>query len=1135
MPWMVVVPNRIDARGNIVDYVPVLKDGKPALLDELLSESMLLSSPLPVTAEPALIPNFIGFLGLDGLDGFRGAGVFFNVEGLLITSGHSFFEKNKLLSTNASRVFVYRKFSQGRPIGREVDFTAMPCHRIPVPKTGGEPFQWIGSGLDLVAYEPPAGFFASLGVKQLSWKDLSTTAEGQVTVYGNPSGVPLVSSGAICMDENLMDTRGLLSHTASTREGFSGSPGVVRGNNGKLSVVFTHVCGDIRSENLNHGAQIWGIYELLRIAGKLPTPQLETLFSHTESRETKRQRRANLLFDEYVGGLVSTVEQERDKAANDEAKDRLCGGDEPQGYHPAFTTQKRSDKTYAGIANFKSTSKHGNWSDMADSATAEPAELKHHLSPHVEKLLLKIQQLEDKQKLLEDQLSVTLLSIVPIFEDKMTAASLDPSAPVLSESPDVHTPATCDPAQAMKARMPTMPTYATWSQSRNVDGLPGRSAGRSMPPNSYDWSKKLHSPPGLPPPLPSRYSKTFEHFSKRASFGDKAYKNFLKEEEILAVPQAWSEMTDGNIGKQLTDAEARALLDGVVKNPVGLLAFQGVDPETLLTLPCFSSMRQYIDAAGIQVKNITRASPMSAEKPGVGVVMKNDIGETVFARTAVATKRGHDKNQPEMLNIPEEVVAVMKKIGIDFTSTGKNEGVSSKYVFPPTGTKGSLESLISQSEGMRLTPNMDAVPTTCSTGTREETERFRTILKECYEEYPASTPPLFQWQSGDDSTGTWSKLFNDIFMSFDGSKSAGWSAILKPGQKSAWLNDVDGQALLIKLSLQRLALRMCCIEKLGSMRPLEMVLLGLKDPSVVFTKSEPHTEKKADKKAWRQIWASSLLDSVVQCITHKAQNVEDIAAYASGMLNSQAIGIGHHDAGIERFGEILDRLSYYGDIYDRDASGWDLTVVRDAIMLDAERRTFRGQTSYECMGVFSSLLQAQGLISSAHIACIGKDLWECAKFGVTDSGSVSTSAQNSPIRQIQVRLCGATAAVSVGDDLLYTGLIDDAMLSSFGVVTKPGGGCHGPSGPHEFTSHSWTKEDGKWNAKFLNFHKLLAGACFKAKTVEGSWSLGTDALGGMLFALRHCQAERQLFSRFLHDMGIADCEALVLVPNGDWC
>jgi len=450
----------------------------------------------------------------------------------------------------------------------------------------------------------------------------------------------------------------------------------------------------------------------------------------------------------------------------------------------------------------------------------------------------------------------------------------------------------------------------------------------------------------------------------------------------------------------------------------------------------------------------------------------------------------------------------------------------SKFVWPPSGTDASLSSLQSQSQEISLTANMDLVvagdnPATCPVA---ET------LGEIYEEYPQTVPRLFAASTGELRPGFvdkhhqgFSEFMDDIYNSMDGEKSTGWSNCLLKGPKKTWLNNEINRKDLTELAVLRLILRYVAAPYLGQMRPLEMINLGLKSPSILFTKKEAHSSKKALSKTWRQIWACDLVDQVTQLLVHFGQNKNDISAYATGSLKSQAIGMGHHDDGIAHFGKVLDWLGEAGNIDDKDAHGWDLTVCRDAIVLDAERRIFcvaLEPDQEHLRPVINRLLFAQAMIGSAHVACIGGSLYESLKFGITDSGNVSTSAQNSPIRQAQVRLAGAKRATSLGDDLLSVGLIIAAMLASFGVrtkdlateVSKP------PEGPHDFTSHRWTKVNGIWKAEFLNLPKMLAHADFRATTKDGVRSLNPDAIAGMLFALRHSADSTKVFIDFLSRM-----------------
>lgn len=573
--------------------------------------------------------------------------------------------------------------------------------------------------------------------------------------------------------------------------------------------------------------------------------------------------------------------------------------------------------------------------------------------------------------------------------------------------------------------------------------------------------------------------------------------NFMSEDVETRAPRSFSDL--GGVGKS-ADIRCDQMFLDCFDDPIHMLQFTGYDPDQLLT-HCFHELREYKDAAEIKI---------AEDRP----LMRDSTGTPTFVRVAscgAPTVPGTNKPTP----MSQQALDVLRGLGKDFSDPDH----VSRFVLPPSSVEGCEESLRAQSLEMDLDSNMDDVVTP------EQME----ILASAYAEYPPTdarfiSPP----KRGETHYNKMDRLFTDIYNSFDGLKSSGFSALYKKGTKKEYLNTEASRGFLSKVVMQTLILRLIYAPFLGCMSPIEMVVAGLKDPSIIFSKKEAHSRSKATKRTWRQIWCCSLRDAVCTLIMHYMQNKADISAYSLGGLHSQAIGLGHHDLGIERFGKTLDYLvdkSPDGRLFDRDATGWDLSVCRDAIMIDAERRAYCARDSLRNPNrliLLFRLLVIHALITSAHVACLGKWLWECLKAGITDSGGPSTSAQNSPIRQIQAMLAGAAAACSLGDDLITAGDVLEYLLKKWGVKTKVlanGEGSNPASGPHDYTSHRWRKTNGTWAAEFLNLDKLIAHADLRTTpTSDGIRMLSDDARAGMMFCLRHSPDQLEFFERFCRGM-----------------
>jgi len=339
----------------------------------------------------------------------------------------------------------------------------------------------------------------------------------------------------------------------------------------------------------------------------------------------------------------------------------------------------------------------------------------------------------------------------------------------------------------------------------------------------------------------------------------------------------------------------------------------------------------------------------------------------------------------------------------------------------------------------------------------------------------------------------------------DGSKSAGWSALYLRGQKSVWQTE-SGKQELSYLTRCRIILRLLWGRKaMHDMTPLEMVEHGLKDPLWAHIKTEPHPPHKANEKRWRIIWASSVLDAMCTAMTSRHQDKKDIELYKGGVGGKptyHTLGMGHHDEGIVEFGKVLDRIMAQGYIQDEDAKAWDMSVQRSWVYADAQRRCLAYQGP--CHEIFCELQWCEAAANSAHCLCYGTKVIEILKAGITGSGVLTTSGQNSFMRAWLADLCGAKDMAANGDDLIAVG-ISKAKIEEAGYVSKGLAECTSKDGPVEFTSHQYTKVNGAWTARFLNLDKMLA------RLMLGDKKPTVEALCGCLFALRNSEEQTAQF------------------------
>jgi len=319
---------------------------------------------------------------------------------------------------------------------------------------------------------------------------------------------------------------------------------------------------------------------------------------------------------------------------------------------------------------------------------------------------------------------------------------------------------------------------------------------------------------------------------------------------------------------------------------------------------------------------------------------------------------------------------------------------------------------------------------------------------------------------------------------------------------------------------------------MGRMTPSEMVALGLKDPHVASIKAEPHNKSKAESKRWRTIWVQSVLDALVQMVTHRNGCKREIAKYQDAEHHVGGVGMGHADDGVRRTGDVgLWLAAGNSKIASVDAQGWDLGVDRDSLMYDAARRI--DTLSDEGLSVWDYDLYAvytlcECLANSAHVLAIGEDLFEVCKFGITASGVGSTSSQNSAVRGMHAHNITRRRVHANGDDLLVAGALtpeEKHKFETWGVKHKKVTVSDFTAGEAvPYTSHLYRYSPliaGPWPdiidigefaggtilATYDNFEKMCARMLLKY--TKGSPP--DDVLGGVAFAIRHSPEQENAF------------------------
>jgi hypothetical protein len=512
--------------------------------------------------------------------------------------------------------------------------------------------------------------------------------------------------------------------------------------------------------------------------------------------------------------------------------------------------------------------------------------------------------------------------------------------------------------------------------------------------------------------------------------------------------------------------EAEAVIYRVVETE-GPLAFPDLLQFTqaeLLSTPYFLIFHTYTAAGD---KNW---SEFADDKD----VFFDSNGEPCFTKIGTCKPSGHfgDGAYKQM---PSEVIATMKRLtGVDFDFK--------PWYWPPEDVGSARVSLREQSKKQKRSNWVKPIKEKYPNGVD---------MEQYYKLYPWNRSVLLGRENG------FKTMFDVCIQSYEFKKSTGWTGNYLDGPKGRWFKEPK-RSDMYHLVMCRAVLRYHAYHtmkqhhlRLGTLHPKTMVKLGLTDPKIAFIKGEPHEQKKID--AWRLIWNVSFVDQLNQDILHREQNKLDISAYQKQTLTIQANGMGHHDAGVDHLGEVMLGQFQSGEATDADASGWDLSVPRDGIMMDGDRRVSRlihpegDEQGALRKVVIVDLLEIEAVCNTAHVVAIGEDLYQSNRFGITASGVPSTSGQNSPMRSIQVLLAGAESSISLGDDLLYQtkdGSIDRHFMEKCGVRTKGIPITKKLSDGVEFTSHQYKLVDDKWVAYYLNFDKMVARLVYQFVLTE---------------------------------------------------
>jgi hypothetical protein len=302
--------------------------------------------------------------------------------------------------------------------------------------------------------------------------------------------------------------------------------------------------------------------------------------------------------------------------------------------------------------------------------------------------------------------------------------------------------------------------------------------------------------------------------------------------------------------------------------------------------------------------------------------------------------------------------------------------------------------------------------------------------------------------------------FLKTFLGYE-DKSSGVSARYRNMKKSAWVKAYPEE--VVDLALSRLILIAVAGAQLGELDAIDLVKYGCADVKDIFMKPEGHSPAKTEEGRFRLIWISSLVDLTVQAMLHKADNAAHVEAYQSGRLTCAALGMGHSPDGLRQLVRAFDREGVAGVNVSSDASAFDLSIDGSFIHSDGDRRRTN------CIDPdVGRLVKRYAHVLCSHVLNNNGDVWLCEKYGVTSSGQLSTTTQNTYARSIMAAYGGCEGWVCAGDDLVGDENFDAAHLLDFGVRSRD---VERHVREADFTSH--LIDTATATAVFGNVEKLL--------------------------------------------------------------
>jgi hypothetical protein len=239
---------------------------------------------------------------------------------------------------------------------------------------------------------------------------------------------------------------------------------------------------------------------------------------------------------------------------------------------------------------------------------------------------------------------------------------------------------------------------------------------------------------------------------------------------------------------------------------------------------------------------------------------------------------------------------------------------------------------------------------------------------------------------------------------------------------------------------------------------------------------------------------------------HKADNATHVDAYQAGHLTCAALGMGHSPDGLKHLVRAFEQEGVASSNVSSDASAFDLSIDASFIQCDGERR---GDNCAD--PEVGRLVRRYAHVLCSHVLNNQGDIWLVLKYGVTTSGQLSTTTQNTFARSIMAAYGGCKGWTCAGDDLVGDDNFDEKRLLHFGVRSRD---VEKHEGEADFTSH--LINTGTSKAVFCNVEKLLWHLHDTCTDV----SANRERFGAILYILRDTPGVLEDIASLTRDFGI---------------